>query len=308
MTTLEPYAPSPDAAPEAGPIPDDIATRSRLRAVLRTFAANRLALVGIAVVVLMFGFCFLGPVFYHTDQIHTNLSQVTLPPGAGHPLGTDSVGYDELGRLMVGGRTSLTVGLAAAIVATLVGALWGALSGYVGGFADAVLMRIVDVFLSIPTLFLLLFMASVFQPSKTQLILVIAGVSWLVTSRLVRGEVLTLKVREYVSASGLMGGSHAYRLFRHVLPNAIGTLAVNVTFQVADSILLLASMSYLGLGIQPPDTDWGGMLSDGVNYSYSGYWWLIYPAGAAIVITVIAFNFIGDALRDALESRLRSRA
>lgn len=312
MTTLEPRMPGAtsgglgsEAAGGAFGVPEP---QSRWRAVVRTFAANKLAIVGITVVVLMFGFCFLGPVFYHTDQVHTNLAQVTLPPGPGHPLGTDSVGYDELGRLMVGGRTSLTVGLAAAVVATLLGALWGALSGYVGGFLDAILMRFVDVLLSIPTLFLLLFMASVFKPSKTELILVIAGVSWLVTSRLIRGEVLTLKVREYVSAAGLMGGSHAYRLFRHVLPNAIGTLAVNVTFQVADSILLLASMSYLGLGVQAPDTDWGGMLSDGVNYSYSGYWWLIYPAGLAIVVTVIAFNFIGDALRDALESRLRSRA
>ncbi len=304
MTALEPQMP---ASADAGTVEAFDLNQPRWRAVLTTFAANKLAIVGIGVVVLMFAFSFLGPVFYHTDQVHTNLSQVTLPPGAGHPLGTDGVGYDELGRLMVGGRTSLTVGLAAAIVATLLGALWGALSGYIGGFVDTILMRVVDVLLSIPTLFLLLFMASIFQPSKTQLILVIAGVSWLVTSRLIRGEVLTLKVRQYVSAAGLMGGSHAYRLMRHVLPNAVGTLAVNVTFQVADSILLLASMSYLGLGVQAPDTDWGGMLSDGVNYSYSGYWWLIYPAGLAIVITVIAFNFIGDALRDALESRLRSR-
>jgi peptide/nickel transport system permease protein len=308
MTALDPRLagaasdPSGDRPTEAPP------SAGRWRAVLHTFVDNRLAVVGVSAVALMFAFCFIGPLLYHTDQVHTNLNQVTLAPGKGHPLGTDSVGYDVLGRLMVGGRTSLTVGLAAAVIATLLGALWGAISGYASGIADSIMMRIVDVLLSIPTLFLLLFMASVFRPSKTTLILVIAGVSWLITSRLVRGEVLTLKVRDYVSAAGLMGGSHAYRLLRHVLPNAIGTIAVNVTFQVADSILLLASMSYLGLGVPAPDTDWGGMLSDGVNYSYSGFWWLIYPAGLAIVVTVVAFNFIGDALRDALESRLRSRS
>jgi peptide/nickel transport system permease protein len=161
------------------------------------------------------------------------------------------------------------------------------------------------VLLSIPTLFLLLFMATIFRPSRLMLTIIIAAVSWLVTSRLIRGETLSLRMREYVQAARVMGGSGPYNMFRHVLPNAIGTVAVNVTFQVADAILLLAAMSYLGLGVPAPGTDWGGMLSDGVNYSFSGYWWLIYPPGLAIVVTVVAFNFIGDALRDSLESRLQ---
>lgn len=269
------------------------------------FFENKLAIAGVVIVVFMFAFCFLGPFLYHTDQVHTNLNRVTLPPGAGRPLGTDSVGYDELGRLMVGGQTSLTVGLSAAIIATLIGSLWGAVSGYAGGLVDSVMMRTVDVLLSIPTLFLLLFMASIFQPSRLMLIIIIAAVSWLVTSRLIRGETLSLKVRDYVQAARVMGASGRYAMFRHVLPNAIGTVAVNVTFQVADAILLLAAMSYLGLGVPAPATDWGGMLSDGVNYSFSGYWWLIYPPGLAIVLTVVAFNFIGDALRDSLEARLQ---
>jgi len=206
---------------------------------------------------------------------------------------------------MVGGQTSLTVGLSAAIIATLMGCLWGAVSGYVGGFTDSLMMRCVDVLLSIPTLFLLLFMASIFNPSRLVLILIIASVSWLITSRLVRSETLSLRVRDYVQMAKVMGGSARYNMFRHVLPNSIGTIAVNVTFQVADAILLLAAMSYLGLGVPAPATDWGGMLSDGVNYSFSGYWWLIYPPGLAIVLTVVALNFIGDALRDSLESRLQ---
>ena len=210
------------------------------------FFENKLAIAGVVIVVFMFAFCFLGPLFYHTDQVHTNLNQVTLPPGAGHPLGTDSVGYDELGRLMVGGQTSLTVGLSAAIIATVIGSLWGAISGYAGGLVDSLMMRTVDVLLSIPTLFLLLFMATIFQPTRLVLIIIIAAVSWLVTSRLIRGETLSLKVREYVQAAKVMGASGRYSMFRHVLPNAVGTIAVNVTFQVADAILLLAAMSYLG--------------------------------------------------------------
>ena len=297
------------AQPERGPSgPDGAVGPGRLRgygSFAAVFFENKLAIAGVVIVVFMFAFCFLGPLFYHTDQVHTNLNQVTLPPGPGHPLGTDSVGYDELGRLMVGGQTSLTVGLSAAIIATVIGSLWGAISGYAGGLVDSVMMRTVDVLLSIPTLFLLLFMATIFQPTRLVLIIIIAGVSWLVTSRLIRGETLSLKVREYVQAAKVMGASGRYTMSRHVLPNAIGTIAVNVTFQVADAILLLAAMSYLGLGVPAPSTDWGGMLSDGVNYSFSGYWWLIYPPGLAIVLTVVAFNFIGDALRDSLEARLQ---
>jgi peptide/nickel transport system permease protein len=272
---------------------------------LAVFLENKLAILGLVIVAFMFLFSFVGPLFYHTDQVHTHLIEVTLAPRSGHPLGTDGVGYDELGRLMVGGQTSLIVGLLAALIATFIGGLWGAVSGYFGGVIDSIMMRAVDVLLSIPTLFLLLFMASIFTPTVPLLIIIIAAVSWLVTSRLVRGEALSLKGRDYVLAARSMGATGRYNLFRHIIPNSIGTIAVNVTFQVADAILLLAAMSYLGLGVPSPDTDWGGMLSEGVNYSFSGYWWLIYPPGLAIVITVVAFNFIGDALRDSLESRLQ---
>ncbi len=161
-------APPPGHLTAADPAPDG-ARDGRLRgfgSVAAVFGENKLAIIGLAVVLVVFAFCFLGPVFYHTDQVHTNLGQVTRPPGSGHPLGTDSVGYDELGRLMAGGQTSLTVGLSAAIIATFIGGLWGAVSGYIGGIVDSVMMRCVDVLLSIPTLFLLLFMASIFRPSR----------------------------------------------------------------------------------------------------------------------------------------------
>ncbi len=277
------------------------------RLVLRVFIENKLALVGVVILVLMAGFCFLGPLFYHTDQQYTNLDAFTLRPSAQYPLGTDGNGFDVLGRLMKAGQASLEVGLAAAVVATMIGVVWGAVAGFFGGVVDAVMMRIVDVVLSIPTLLLLIVLSVLFNPSKYVLIFVIGSVAWLFPARLVRGETLTLRTREYVQAVRVMGGNGRRIVYRHIIPNAIGTIIVNATFQVADAILFLAALGFLGLGIHFPDTDWGSMLSDGATYLTDGYWWLIVPAGLSIVLVVVAINFIGDALRDALEVRLQRR-
>jgi peptide/nickel transport system permease protein len=282
-------------------------TRSMFLRGLEVFLENKLAIVGLAILVIIVCFCFIGPLFYHTNQTNTNLAIENQPPEPGHPLGTDDSGYDLLGRLMLGGQISLEVGFAAAIIATVVGTLWGAVAGYVGGFVDAVMMRIVDALLAIPTLFLALVVVSMFAPTETELILVIALTSWLTTSRLIRGEALSLRVRDYVQAMRVMGGGGTRAVFRHIAPNAIGTIIVNATFQVADAILLVVALSYLGLGIRPPQTDWGGMLNSGLNAVYDNYWWQIYPAGIAIILVVISINFIGDALRDAFEVRLQRR-
>lgn len=277
------------------------------RAITAVFVENKLAVVGLGAIVLVFLFCFVGPLIHHTDQIHTQLSLENKPPGNAHPLGTDSVGYDQLGRLMVGGQTSLEVAFGAAAVAVIIGTVWGAVAGYFGGVLDSIMMRIVDAILAIPALFLLLFLATVFTPSVWMLIAVVGLIAWLVPARLVRGETLSLRVREYVLATKVMGGRSPRIIARHIIPNAIGTIVVNATFQVADAILVVAALSFLGLGIPPPAANWGGMLSDGLNYTYSGFWWLIYPPGIAIIITVLAFNLVGDALRDAVEVRLRRR-
>src|SRR5262249_4333772 len=150
-------------------------------------------------------------------------------------------------------------------------------------------------------------LASAFRPSVVMLILVVSVVAWLSPARLVRGEALTLREREYVRAVKLMGGSSSRAVLTHIVPNAAGTIVVNATFQVADAILVVAALSYLGLGIPPPAANWGGMLSHGVDHIYGGQWWLIYPPGLAIVLTVVALNFIGDGLRDALDVRLQTR-
>jgi peptide/nickel transport system permease protein len=305
-TTSEPLGEASAAVAAPGMLPAG-KPRSAFRRSLDVFLENKLAVTGVAIFVAMFLFCFLGPVFYHTDQVHVNLAIENLPPSAAHPLGTDANGYDVLGRLMMAGQISLIVGIAAAALATIVGVLWGAVAGYFGGPLDSVMMRIVDAMLSIPTLFLALVVVAIVTPTTPILILVIALTSWLTTSRLVRGEALSLRVREYVQAMKVMGGGGTRAVLRHIAPNAIGTIMVNATFQVADAIALVVALSYLGLGVAPPKQDWGGMLSDGVQYVYNGYWWLIFPAGIAIILVITAAIFVGEGLRDAVEVRLQRR-
>jgi peptide/nickel transport system permease protein len=297
-----------DAPAEVQDVVPAYESRGVWRLALDVFFENRLAVAGVAILVLVTLFCFIGPLIYQTDQLDTNLNAQFLAPGSGHPLGTDQYGFDVVGRLMVGGQTSIEVGFAAAFIATTFGVLYGAVSGFLGGWVDALLMRIVDAVLAVPGLFLLLFLAVALSPvTLPVLILVVSIVAWLVPARLVRAETLTLRTREYVQAVRMMGGSGLRIVLRHIVPNTVGTIIVNATFQVADAILLVAALNFLGLGIPLPATNWGAMLSDGVTYFADGYWWLVYPAGIAIVLTVVAINFIGDALRDALEVRLQKR-
>jgi peptide/nickel transport system permease protein len=283
--------------------------RSLLRRGWEVFAENKLALASLGLALFMIGFAFVGPLIYRTDQVHTNLQNVLCPPSASHLLGCDQVGYDVLGRLMIAGQTSIEVGVAAAVVSVLFGTLYGALAGFVGGPLDSFMMRLVDAGLSIPYITVLIILSVIFHPNKGVMIFVIAVFYWLGVARLVRGETLTLRTREYVQAVKVIGGRNSRAIVRHIVPNAIGTIIVQGTFAVADSIIILAGLGFLGLGVQPPDTDWGSMLSGGLQYlqSSQSYWWLIYPAGFAIILICIAFNFIGDALRDAFETRLQRR-
>jgi peptide/nickel transport system permease protein len=300
----------PEVAAEAPEGGESTSTGGLAIQIARVFVENKLAVVGLVVIVAIVLFCFVGPHLYHSNQTNQQaalLNAENAPPGNGHPLGTDGTGFDILGRLMYGGQTSLIVGFASALVATVVGVLYGAVSGYFGGWADSLLMRIVDVLLSIPVLFLLIALVTIYHASELLLILVIAFVSWLVPARLIRGETLSLRGREYVQAVKVMGGGRNRIIGRHIIPNAVGTIVVFATFQIADSILLLAALGFLGFGVPSPQTDWGTMLSSGADAAGNGWWWQIYPAGIAIVLVVVAFNFVGDALRDALEVRLQRR-
>ena len=272
------------------------------------FAENKLALAGLGFIVFILLFCFVGPHIYVTNQVNTDLETYLCHPSGQHLLGCDDLGYDELGRLMVGGQTSLEVGLAAAFVSVVFGTLYGAISGFAGGFVDAVMMRVVDAGLSLPSLMILIILSVIFHPTTTTIIFIIAIFYWFGVARLVRGETLALRNREYVQAVKVVGGRPLRSVLRHILPNAVGTIIVQGTFAVADSILTLAVLGFLTLGVAPPATDWGSMLSSGLTYIQGGnYWWLIYPPGVLIILTCISFNFIGDALRDAFETRLQRR-
>jgi peptide/nickel transport system permease protein len=302
MSAPRPAEAAVAAAPLAGGKPRSAFVRG-----LEVFGENKLAVAGVAVMVVMVVFCFAGPLFYHGNTSVVNFGDETLAPGAGHPLGTDGNGQDVLARLMTSGQISLEVGIAAAILSTVIGVLWGSVAGYLGGIADTVMMRIVDAALSIPVLFLALVVVTMVTPTEPILILVIALTSWLTVSRLVRGEALSLRTREYVQAMKVMGGGSTRAVLRHIAPNAVGTIMVTLSFQVANAIALVVALSYLGLGIRPPEEDWGAMLSNGVTYVSDGYWWLIVPAGFCIVIVITAFIWIGEGLRDAVEVRLQRR-
>jgi peptide/nickel transport system permease protein len=292
---------------ELGLVPSDKPRSVWFRA-WEVFAQNKLALAGLGFIVFILLFCFVGPYIYVTNQTSTNLLNYLCQPSGSHLLGCNDLGYDELGRLMVGGQTSIEVGLAAAVVSVFVGTIYGAISGFAGGFVDALMMRIVDAGLSLPSLVIIMILSVIFHPTPVVIIFIIAVFYWFGVARLVRGETLTLRTREYVQAVRVIGGKPLRSVVRHIVPNAIGTIIVQATFAVADAIITLSILGFLTLGIAPPNTDWGSMLEGGITYLQGGnYWWLIYPPGVAIILTCISFNFIGDALRDAFETRLQRR-
>lgn len=294
-------------APAPPAVGQPAAARSGGNSALRAFAGHRLGLLGLAIIAALVAFCFAGPLIYDTNQVQANIQLTNLPPGNGRPLGTDANGYDILGRLMVGGQSTLEIGFAVAVLATTLGVGWGAVSGFSGGLADAVMMRVVDIGLAIPAIFLLIYLSSVFRPTVLLLIAVLSLLSWLGPARLVRGETLSLRTREFIQAVSVMGGRRLRIVARHLIPNAFGTIVVSATFQVADAIILLATLSFLGFGLPPPAATWGGMLAQGTTFLLDGYWWEVYPAGFVIMLTVVAFNLVSDALRDSLDARLRLR-
>jgi peptide/nickel transport system permease protein len=291
-----------------------LAIASGWRLALREFAENKVALVGLGIIVFFVLFCFLGPLFYHTNQTLTQPLQANLAPGAATPsgghaglLGTDEHGFDELGRIMAGGQAALEVGFFAAVIATVIGTLYGAVAGLSGRLIDGIMMRFVDIVLSIPFLFIVLVLATKYSATVLAISLLLGFFSWLIPARLVRGEVLTLRERDFVAAARVMGSGRGRLVYRHLIPNALSVVIVNITFLVADSILALAYLGFLGFGLQYPTASWGDMLGNADTYISSGQWWLVYPVGFCLVAVVMAWNLVGDALRDALDVRLRRR-
>lgn len=291
-------------APEGGDVGP---VQSGWQLAFREFVQNKLAVAGMGILLFFVLFCFVGPLFYHGNTINSDLIHTNLQPQAGFPLGTNDQGFDEVGLLMKGGQAALEVGFAAAAIGIVIGMLWGAIAGLAGGIVDSAMMRVVDIFLSIPFLFIVLVVAIRYGASVLGLSVIIGAFTWLVPARLVRGEVLTLRTRDFVAAARTAGSTRWRLISRHLIPNALGVIVVNVTFNVADAILAVAALGYLGFGLHYPNQDWGDMLSNAIQYMGNGYWWQVYPVGASIVLVVMACNLIGDALRDSLDVRLRRR-
>jgi peptide/nickel transport system permease protein len=270
---------------------------------VRRFARHRLAMIGVIMILLLIFACVFGPYLLPYDELYIDLRARFAPPFTNyHIFGTDPLGRDIAARLFNAGRISLLVGFFAMLLSTVIGTVVGILAGYYGGRVGAVLMRVVDAFLSFPSIFLLLALAAFIKPSPFMITVIIAVTSWMEIARLVEAEVRSLRERDFVLAARMVGLSNRWIMFRELMPNAIGPIIVAATLTVARAILLEAYVSFLGYGIQPPLPSWGNMLNSAQQYLGSAPWLAIVP-GIAITLAVTSFNFIGDGLRDALDVR-----
>lgn len=267
---------------------------------LRKLRRNPVALASFLTLLLIVAFAFLGPLVYRVDPNTIDFARQFARPSSAHPLGTDENGRDVLIRLMLGGRVSLTVGFFAVLVAVALGTFFGGLAGYYRGLIDALIMRVTDGMLAIPAFFVAVMALTFFGTGIAPLVLVIGFTSWMGLARLVRGEILKYREEVSVEAARALGARDGRILARHVLPQVVPTVIVNASVGVSFAILTESALSFLGLGIQPPAASWGNMLSGAQNYIYSSPWLAVYP-GALILLTVLAFNLLGDGLRDATD-------
>jgi peptide/nickel transport system permease protein len=276
---------------------------------LRIFLQNKLAIASVVYLVLIVLFCYVGPLLWHfneTNQAAALFNTTNAPPSAHDILGTDGSGFDVFGRIMYGGEYSLSLGMLAGFITIIVGTIYGMISGFIGGAVDASLMRILDALLSIPIIFLLLTMITIFPRTSTNLIIIIGVIGWFGNARIIRGDALVIKELEYSQASRAMGAGWWHIVRRHVFPNSVSNIVTVATFAVADAILFLTTLGYLGLGIPAPATDWGTMLNNAASVQ-PFYWWQVYPLAAVFILVVVAITYIGEALRDAFEVRLLER-
>jgi peptide/nickel transport system permease protein len=280
---------------------------SQWRIAARLFRRNPLAMAGLAVVVGLYLVALLAPLLAPYDPIVQEDIVRTgyLPPSLAHPLGTDQFGRDVLSRILYGARISLSIAFIAVGISVTLGTLLGAVAGYLGGKVDAAIMRFTDMVLAFPRLVLLILIIALFSPSIPLIIAVLGLTQWPGTARIVRGEVLSLRERDYITAARALGMGRARIILRHLVPNVLAPVIVAATLGIGNTIVLEAGLSFLGLGVQPPTPSWGNMVADG-RQNLIGAWWVATFPGLAIVFTVLAFNLVGDGLRDALDPRLRT--
>jgi len=266
--------------------------------------SNPLALSGFVIIATVLLLALLAPLIAPYDPDAIDVHAILLPPSGEHWMGTDGLGRDVFSRMLYGARISLLVGFVAVGIATLIGVLLGAIAGYYRGRVDTFIMRLVDVMLSIPTFFLILAVIAFLTPSIWNIMIVIGLTSWMGVTRLVRAEFLSLREREFVLAAQTLGARDGRLIFRHLLPNSLTPIIVSTVLGVASAVLVESGLSFLGLGVQPPQASWGNILTDGKEYIEFAWWLSLFP-GLAILLTVLGYNLLGEGLRDALDPRTK---
>jgi len=268
------------------------------------FKKDRLAVAGSIIVISLFMVSFLAPFIAPYDPVAIDARHVLMPPSLTHWFGTDDLGRDVFSRIVFGARISLKVGFFSVGISVLIGILIGALAGYYGSLIDSIIMRFVDTMLCFPTFFLIIALIALFEPSIWIIMIVIGATNWMGVARLVRAEFLSLKQREFVLAARTAGAGDLRIIFSHILPNALAPVLVYATLGIAAAILIESSLSFLGIGVQPPTPSWGNILTVGKDNIEIAWWLSLFP-GLAILITVLGYNLLGEGIRDALDPRLR---
>ena len=269
---------------------------------LRKLLKNRAAMFGVLILVSLIILAILAPVISPYPYDYQNLELGASAPSSAHLLGTDTLGRDLLSRLLYGSRVSLMVGFVATAVALVIGVTWGIVSGYYGGKVDAVMMRIVDILYGLPFIIFIILLMVVFGRNIWLLFGAIGAVEWLTMARIVRGQTISLKEKEFIETSKALGQSNSLIIIKHIIPNLAGPIIVYITLMVPSVIILESFLSFLGLGVQEPLTSWGVLISEGSREMETAWWLLIFP-GSFMVITLASLNFIGDGLRDAIDPK-----
>ncbi|MFC1577202.1 ABC transporter permease [Candidatus Omnitrophota bacterium] len=271
---------------------------------MKTLLGNKLALFAAVTISAMAVIAIFAPAIAPYDPTAIDLPAALKAPSGEHPFGTDSLGRDVLARIIYGARISLSIGFISVGLACLIGVTLGAIAGYYGGWIDTLISRFIDVMLCFPTYFLILAIIAILEPSIFNIMVVIGITGWMGIARLIRAEILSLKERDFVQASLVSAASDLWVITRHLIPNAIGPVMVSATLGVGAAILTESSLSFLGIGVQPPDPSWGNILMEGKSALGVAWWLMLFP-GMFILITVLSYNLLGEGIRDMLEPRLR---
>jgi peptide/nickel transport system permease protein len=297
-------APEPEAPARLG-LDEDAVVRSQWQLFWRRFLRHRMAVVSMIMLLLIIVACFGAKWLAPYPKNHQNLVLGAVGPSAKHWFGTDDLGRDQVTEIMYAGQISLRIGLAVALLSTIVGTTLGALAGYFSRWTDQLLMRATDLFLVVPAIAILAIAIKKFGNSPTTIVLILAGLGWMYIARVVRSQILSIKEKEFIEAAHASGASNTRIIVRHLLPNTVGPILVNATLAIAAAIFTESTLSFLGFGVQPPTTSWGKMLADAEGYVGTAKAYLIYFPGLAILLVVLAVNFIGDGLRDAFDPQSR---